>query len=87
MAELEATLSSRELAEWIAYAQWEPFGQPRADDGHRLVASLLFNINRSKGQRAMEPGEFLKPAREPDQPRAVVAEKLKRALGFGKKGA
>lgn len=60
VGELEVSLSSRELSEWIAYSALEPFGQDRTDDGFRLLASMLFNTNRGKGARALAPGDFLK---------------------------
>lgn len=67
------TLSSSELSEWMAYSTLEPFGQRRSDDGFRVVASLIFNSNRGKDQRPLEPSDFLR-VWEPPQPPDPEAE-------------
>jgi len=76
VAELERTLTSHELAEWAAYNIVEPFGQPRTDDGFRLLAYALFNANRGKNAKPFEMGEFLKVWEPPQRktPRDELAE-------------
>lgn len=52
-------MSSRELTEWMAYSQVEPFGQEADWLGSAIVASTVANVNREKGQKAYEPGDFM----------------------------
>jgi hypothetical protein len=52
VAELLERLSSRELAEWMAFAELEPFGEERADLRSAIVASTMANAWRGKRQRA-----------------------------------
>lgn len=56
VASLERELSSAELTDWMAYSLLEPFGQGRADDGVRLLASAQFRDARGN---ALKPGDFL----------------------------
>lgn len=84
VGELELSLSSRELSEWIAYSSFEPFGQGRSDDGFRLLASMLYNINRGKNARPLSADDFLKTLHDskpkPKGSGALAAE-LKAAFG------
>jgi hypothetical protein len=54
-------MSSREFAEWVAYAGIEPFGETRADIRIATVAALLAEANRDRKQRrkAFSVGEFV----------------------------
>lgn len=56
-----AHVSSRELAEWAAYYQSDPFGDERADLRAGIVASVIANVNRDAKKRAkpFEPGDFM----------------------------
>lgn len=60
VAELETSMSARELAEWQAYSLIEPFGQARSDEGARLLTWLLYEVNKGKGGRKLTPADFLK---------------------------
>lgn len=55
---LEA-IDSRELSEWIAYAELEPFGEERADLRAGIIASTNVNLWRSKGQPACRADAFM----------------------------
>lgn len=59
VAELLAAMDSRELAEWQAFAQLEPFGEVRDDLRAGVVASTVANVNRGKGGKAFQPSDFL----------------------------
>lgn len=67
MAELQARMSSQEFAEWMAYAQIEPFGGSRADLRFAMIATLIAGIAGVKG---FDPYDFLpfmeKPEPDPD---------------------
>jgi hypothetical protein len=49
-------MGSREFTEWLAYNQLEPFGHPRLEYGHALVAATIANVNRDPKVRR-EPFE------------------------------
>lgn len=59
MEELLARISSRELAEWMAYYEIEPFGEERADVRAALVASTVANVHRGKKRRAYKLDDFM----------------------------
>lgn len=61
VGELLARISSRELTEWMAYAQVEPFGEERGDLRAGIVASTIANVNRDtkKRRKPFEPEEFM----------------------------
>lgn len=52
-------MTSREFAEWVAYSRIEPFGQPRQDYGHALVASVIYNMLRDSKASPMQPDDFV----------------------------
>ena len=41
------------------YAELEPFGDMRADYRTASIVQMLYNINRGKGQKALELKDFL----------------------------
>ena len=59
-------IDSRELTEWMAYAQVEPFGEERADLRAGIVASTIANVWRSSGQKVLKPSDFM-PKFEPQR--------------------
>lgn len=79
--ELLARIDGRELAEWEAYAQIEPWGEWRADYRAALVASVIANANWGK---AFTPDDFMPEfGREPPPPQTIdeqvaIFEMLKR---------
>ncbi len=56
---LLAKMTSRQLAEWIAYYRMEPWGEDRADLRSGIVASTMANINRKKGASPFKPEDFM----------------------------
>lgn len=57
VAELEERLTSRELTEWLAYWQMEPWGQWRDNWHHAMTQAMLFNIHRGR-KAARGPADF-----------------------------
>jgi hypothetical protein len=58
VGDLLARVSSRELTEWMAYYEMEPFGEERADLRAGIIASTVANVNRAKG-KAYKPQDFM----------------------------
>lgn len=54
-----AEISSRELTEWQAYAQLEPFGERQGYVQAGIVASTMANVHRGKDQRPYQPQDFM----------------------------
>ena len=85
VAELLERISSRELSEWIAFSQLEPFGAETEFLGHAITASTVANVNRPKGHKAYAPDDFM-PKFEGKEPQTVeemiqIAEMLTIGLG------
>ncbi len=59
VAELNARISSEELTEWQAYYEVEPFGQVRGDLQAGIVASTIVNLFREKGNKAVQPHDYI----------------------------
>ncbi len=57
--ELGEKLSAYELAEWRAYYDLEPFGDVRADYRTGLLASLVANMFKGKGEKLITPIELM----------------------------
>jgi hypothetical protein len=59
--ELTERLSSREIAEWIAYYQIEPFGEERADLRAAIIACVIANANRDSKEhpQPFSPADFM----------------------------
>lgn len=63
---LLATLSSRQIAEWMVFFSIEgPIGEERADLRAGIIASTLANVNRGKG-KPFRPTDFM-PYTEKDE--------------------
>lgn len=62
VAELENTMSSSELTEWMEYYQIEPFGPFRDNLHSATIAMILANQGRGKRGRVATVDDFiLKP--------------------------
>jgi hypothetical protein len=61
-------VSGEQLREWLEFAAIEPFGDRRADYQTALLASVLANVWRGKGQRAAELKDFLLDFRPKEKP-------------------
>ena len=57
--EMLSRMSSRELTEWIAFANIEPFGADADFLGHAITASTVANVNRPKNKKAYKADEFM----------------------------
>lgn len=58
-AELMERMSSKEINEWMAFAQLEPFGSEAGYLGHAITAATVANSNRGKNQKAAKITEFM----------------------------
>jgi len=86
--ELLARTDSRELAEWQAYSQVEPFGEGRADLRAAEVAWTMANLWRGKNQKAYRLADFVLAAGpEPEDEEEMTPERMlaaaKAAFGAG----
>jgi hypothetical protein len=71
VGQLLASISSRELTEWLVYYSLEPFGDERADLRAGIVASTVANSVRDPKRQAkpFEPRQFMPRFEdEPDEP-------------------
>jgi hypothetical protein len=59
VSELRVRMPRRELTEWMAYYQMEPFGERRADVRSAIVAAILANANREKDQKPYKVKDFV----------------------------
>lgn len=87
VSELLKRISSREITEWMAFSQLEPFGSKAGYLGHAITASTVANVNRAKGQKAYTAEDFM-PAFE-GKKKQTVEEMIQFAqvvtLGMGGK--
>jgi hypothetical protein len=51
-------MDSREMSEWQAYFELEPFGQRREDYQFYSLMALLCNINSARNSREVKPTDF-----------------------------
>ncbi|MFJ9558047.1 hypothetical protein ACIRPH_29940 [Nocardiopsis sp. NPDC101807] len=60
VAELLARISSRELTEWAVYERRAgPLGARRGDIQSAIVAAAVYNVNRRKGAKPIDPEKLL----------------------------
>lgn len=73
VGELERSMTTRELTDWMAYYQLEPWCDDRRDMQIAVVAATIANANRGKNQRSYRPEDFLvvRPADRQDRPRGA----------------
>jgi len=87
VSELLTRISSRELTEWIAYAELDPFGEWRADLRAGIVASTMANTARDPKRRAKAwTAQDFMPQFERKEPKSwedqlSMVEMLNRAFG------
>lgn len=75
--ELLGRMSARELSEWMAYAQIEPFGEKRADLRAGIVASTMANIYRGKRKPFKAEDfmpEFERQEKAPEEMQAMLRQ-------------
>ena len=83
--ELEYSLSSSELMEWVALYELEPFGVGRDNDHAAMQTAMLANINRGKNVPAFKIDDFMLKDRE-DQRQRETAVFLKGLEQVAKNG-
>lgn len=86
VGELLARISSRELAEWMAYYRIEPWGEERDDLRAGIVASTVANTARDprKRPRPFRPRDFMPDFGRPEQTwqeQLQLVEMFNRAFG------
>jgi len=59
VAELLKRISSREITEWMAFSQLEPFGADAQYVGHAITASTIANVNRGENTPAYSAADFM----------------------------
>ena len=59
MAELGQSLSSAELAEWMAYHRLSPIDDARGDLQAAIVASIVANAHRAAKTAPFSPVDFM----------------------------
>lgn len=90
--EVLARHSSRELTEWMAFFELEPWGSEIEDHRFGVVASMIANVNRDPKKRSKpyEPTDFF-PRRdeqfEEDDPETSAAKWREFVSAFKKGGA
>lgn len=65
-------MSSAEMAEWMAYARVEPFGQTRDNWHMAVLASVLVNINVGKDSKTVSPEDFMWKVKPPKPTKAEL---------------
>lgn len=75
VAELGDRMSSRELSEWMAFYQIEPFGDERADLRQAMTTSAVHNSiqAQAKHPKWTKPGDFMPFSGNPTQPNTEIA--------------
>lgn len=75
MRELLLRLDSRELTEWMAFWQLDPWGDSRADLRAGVIASTIANVHRGADTRPYKPMDFMPYAQrdENEEARSNVA--------------
>jgi hypothetical protein len=71
VAELLDRMSSRELAEWMAYERIEPSGQERIELMIAQLTALFFNVHRAEGASAKSAEDFLLRQHEEPEPQGM----------------
>lgn len=65
--ELLARIDSKELSEWMAYYELNPFGTVRDDLQAGIIASTIANVNRGKNDKSFTPSDFMPYMDKPEQ--------------------
>lgn len=84
VTELLGRVSSRELTEWMAYAQMEPFGEERGDIRQAITTSLIANVHRDpKKGKEYTPEDFMPFSEKPDPEEAQRQALRDKLMGLG----
>jgi len=71
-------MSSREIAEWVAYANVEPFGDARANWHMAVLALLLYNSNRAQDAKPLDAIDFMWKVAPPSPTKAQARREERR---------
>jgi len=71
VAEAQARVSSAELAEWMALASIEPFGERRRDWRAAMLASVVASVF---SDAELSPEDFMPTWGEPERPKTPEQE-------------
>lgn len=82
-------MSSREMSEWMAYFQYEPFGTDVDDLRSGIIAATIVNCNTGKSSKTYEPKDFIPSRRKPviNSLAASLDSMLGKNFGTGEKPA
>jgi len=81
--ELGERMSSKELSEWIAFNAISPIGDDRADLRAGIVASVVANCHRTKGQ-PFKPIDFMPFASDDQSPKSALND-IRKIMGKERK--
>ena len=87
--ELLGRVDSRELSEWRAFYDLEPFGFDAEIYGHAMNAAHIINSRRAKGQKAVKVDDLMpkrKQTQTIDQVISFAATMTKAMGGEDKRG-
>lgn len=86
--ELLTRIDSRELTEWMAFFELEPWGSEIEDHRFGVVASTIANVNRDPKRRARsyEPDDFFPPRITREEDLQDNADKWRAFIAPFKKG-
>lgn len=73
VAELQVRISSRELTEWMAFYELEPFGSDAEYYKHGITASAVYNVHLKKGAKQISPGDFIPKKKKPQTTKDMIA--------------
>lgn len=65
VAEMLEKMSSKELAEWMAFYEQEPWGTEVDLYGHAMTTSTLVNIYRKEDTKPVSPGDVMPSFKKP----------------------
>lgn len=82
VAELGRRVTSRELIEWQAYGELEPFGPPAHAYDAGVIAATVANAHRGKGREPFKPADFTPHIIRAKTPAQRAAEKRQAAAGL-----
>lgn len=71
VADLLSRISSREMTEWMAFYQLEPFGTNAEMVGHAITASTVYNVNRGRKNKAAKPADFMPDFESQVRPKTI----------------
>ena len=77
VGEMLSRISSRELAEWLAYSGLAPFGDERADLRAGIIAATTANAFRKSDTPPYKPQDFVPRFEPPKEDWRLVLEKVK----------